>query len=137
MPSYREDNKKHCYKFYNANPKKKLTVGDCVIRAITKASGEEYIKVYDSLCEIGRGLCCPPNWKDAFEEYLKNNGFVKMKQPKKPNGKKYTVTELAKEIKKGRIVVSIARHLTCIVDGTIYDTWDCSQKCVGNYWIKK
>ena len=32
--------------------------------------------------------------------------------------------------KKGRYILNMAGHWSCCVDGVIYDTWDCSDKCV-------
>lgn len=31
---------------------------------------------------------------------------------------------------KGRYILNMAGHWSCCVNGVIYDTWDCSQKCV-------
>ena len=31
---------------------------------------------------------------------------------------------------KGSYILNMAKHLSCCVDGVIYDTWDCSDKCV-------
>ena len=31
---------------------------------------------------------------------------------------------------KGRYILNMAGHWSCCVDGIIYDTWDCSEKCV-------
>jgi hypothetical protein len=44
------------------------------------------------------------------------------------------------ELPKGRIVCRVSKHLTCVIDGILHDTWDCSKnetKCVYGYWIKK
>lgn len=43
------------------------------------------------------------------------------------------------ELPKGNIVVSVSGHLTCVKDGVIYDTYDCSRdgtRCVYGYWTK-
>lgn len=34
----------------------------------------------------------------------------------------------------GRYILQMANHLTACVDGVIYDTWDCSDKCVYRAW---
>lgn len=33
------------------------------------------------------------------------------------------------------IVIRIEGHLTCAVDGVIYDTWNCSDKVADCFWI--
>ena len=41
------------------------------------------------------------------------------------NGKRF-----CESYKKGRYILTMARHWSCCVDGVIYDTWDCSLKTV-------
>ena len=43
------------------------------------------------------------------------------------------------ELPKGTIICSVSKHLTCIKDGVLYDTYDCSRngtRCVYGYWYK-
>lgn len=44
----------------------------------------------------------------------------------------------ADELPKGRLVVAVSKHYTCVIDGVINDTYDCSRegtRCVYGYWI--
>lgn len=71
---------------------------------------------------------------------LSRFGYIKMKQPRKADGKKYTVNELnqiltKKQMQEG-VLVTVANHHTCIKDGKVKDTWDCRRKSVGNYYVK-
>lgn len=130
----------------NVNPKN-LNVGDCVIRAIAKASGESWDNVYKELCEIGFKKKRMPNNKIVYGYYLKKKGWKKCKMPRHCDNTRYTVAEFLDEYandndKMQNIIINVAKHLTCgAIDyygvGVLYDTWDCSQKCVGNYWIKE
>jgi hypothetical protein len=70
------------------------------------------------------------------------NGFVKMKQPKKPNGTKYTGVEFCGDIQNypfnypQRIFAHIGgHHVISIIDGIIYDSWNSSHGCIGNYYV--
>ncbi len=48
-----------------------------------------------------------------------------------------TVHFRADELPSGRLVVSVAKHLTAVIDGVIHDTHDCSRRgtrCVYGYW---
>ena len=122
---------------FNYNPKK-YRASDCVIRAIAYATDRPWEVVYQDLCRLGLSMYRMPNEKKVYEKYLENEGFIKQKMPKHDNGTKYSVEELAKELDtlySGRAVVSIARHLTSVQGGNIYDTWDCSDSKVGNYWV--
>jgi hypothetical protein len=36
-----------------------------------------------------------------------------------------------------RLVVAVSKHYTCVVNGVLEDTWDCSRggrRCVYGYW---
>jgi hypothetical protein len=48
-----------------------------------------------------------------------------------------TVHLRADELPLGRLVVSVSKHLTAVIDGVIHDTHDCSRyetRCVYGYW---
>ena len=82
-----------------------------------------------------------PTSKQVMEKVLEKFGYVKMKQPRKWDNSKYEVRELdeilsAKDMKQG-VLVTVANHHTCIVDGHIQDIWDCGEMSVGNYYVKR
>lgn len=135
IPSYRIENEHFSY--FNANPKNKKTVGDCVFRAISSALDKSWDDVFVGLSEIGLRLKAPANDKITFDEYLKSQGWVKMPQPKKSDNTKYKAKDFARLNNKNTYVISLAHHLSCIKDGKIIDTWDCGDYTVGNYWVKK
>lgn len=119
---------------YNANPKGRKT-DDCVVRALTFALKLPYEEVLKELYEtqLKTGYCLLG--KRVYERVLANHGFVKMKQPRHLDGRKYLVGEIDLLTRK-RCVVSMANHLTAAEDGFYYDTWDCRRKCIGNYYVK-
>lgn len=123
----------------NINPKGWKT-GDCVVRALAKANNITWEETYLALCKIGLKKCRMPNEKHTYEQFLKDNGWLKQKMPvwyDEYGGKnRYTVRELANEYPDKIMVVSVANHLTFIDKGTLYDLWNCGSKSVGNYWIK-
>lgn len=134
-PSYRQDNGHFC--FYNANPKNKLSAGDCVVRAISFASELDWDTVYTGLCEIGMKMKMMPNDRKVFDKYLDEIGFIKMKTPKDAYGYRYTAEQFARRNPNMLAILSLANHLTVIKDRKIVDTWDCDYYCVGNYWVKR
>jgi len=123
------------FKFHNQNPKGKK-VSDCVVRAISYAMGKSWYEVYDDLSILGRKMGDMPNNKPVFSKYLENSGWIKNKMPRHDDNTRYTLYDFAKE-NKGIFIVLIAHHLTVVENGQIIDTWNCSHKCVGNYWTKK
>ena len=124
------------FEFKNLNPKNKKTA-DCVIRALTVATGDSYEVIRDELIEIMKKTGYMINSKNAYERLLKARGWVKHKQPRYPDGLKFKVGEIGYLIKENEsAVVSLANHLTAIEKGKIVDTWDCRHKTIGNYYTK-
>lgn len=124
----------------NVNPKGHRT-GDCSTRAIVSVLGITYEQALKEQCEMAIKYCYGITCKETTDKVLEKYGWVKMKQPKKPNGKKYLVGEIdlvatTQELKNG-VLISMANHNTCAKDEDIIDIWDCRNKTIGNYWIKK
>ena len=127
------------YKYVNVNPKGRKT-GDCSTRALVGVLGITYEEALKLQCEEAIKSCYGITDKQVMERVLKKFGFIKMKQPRKSNGKKYTVGELyeiltSKQLEEG-VFVTIANHHTCIKHGYLQDIWDCRYKSVGNYYVK-
>ena len=123
------------YTTENVNPKNKKTT-DCVVRALTKATGRLYKDVYMELVALSLKTGYFINEKRLEDKFLEANGFVKMKQPRKSDNTKYEIGEIDKLIKRGTVIIRCAHHLTCVKDNVLYDTWDCRHKCISNYYIK-
>ena len=123
------------FRQYNANPHNKKAK-DCTIRAICTALNEAWGETYKGLFEIGFKKGLMPNEKNTFKEYLKKKGYNMEKQPKKANGKKYTIKEFYEQEAEANstYILQVRRHLTCIKNGVLLDTWNCSTYIVGNYW---
>ena len=123
--------------FYNANPNNNKT-GDCVIRAISVATGKSWDEVLDELTEVAHEVKSVPNNRDTYEIYLERNGFVRCKQPRKEDNTKYRGWEFLDSIKKTDTILCHigSYHIVAIKNKKIWDIWDDSQDCVGIYWIK-
>ena len=126
------------YQFLNVHPQGKL-VGDCVKRAITKAAEMDY---HDVQLELNRHKKLTgaktfnedKNWKSYVANVLNGTwrSFPAKRGQPRMNGERF-----CKAYPKGRYILSMAGHLSCCIDGVIYDTWDCTEKCVyGCYEIK-
>jgi len=99
------------------------TADDCVTRSIAIASGCDYRVVYDRLAaghhtKTGKrsardGIITKHKW---FKDYMcLRDG----------------------ELPTGRLVVSLSRHYTAVLDGVIHDTHDPQRngtRCVYGYW---
>lgn len=123
------------YRKENVNFKNKKT-SDCVIRALSKASGKEYKQVAQELFDLYMKHGYMINDKHTYEKWLENNGFVKHKQPRKRDNTKYLVGEINELIRLSEnAVISCANHLTCVCNDELVDSWDCRRKTIGNYYV--
>ena len=138
------------FKYVNANPAGKRT-GDCIMRAVAEASRATWDECVDGLCAIAHDKRIAPQDPAAERELLKRLGFAQMKQPKKVNGKKLTGREfctwLDSQVLLGalpagvRVVANIgAHHVVAVIRDEsgrfrVHDTWDCTTRCVGTWWV--
>ena len=124
------------FHFYNHNPKHRATT-DCVVRAVGVATGSGWDDTLMALTELSLKLKVMPNNKECYDKYLQSLGWTKHRQPRKPDGKKYTGEEFCKMLERGHkpIVANIGgHHVVCIKDGKVWDTWNSTDGCIGNYW---
>lgn len=118
------------FEFSNPHPNGKI-VGDCVKRAFTHATGDDYREISRQLNRIKRELGAKAyNSDEVWREFINRKGwrseyFKAVKGQKRMNGERFCESHPV-----GTYVLSMAGHLSCCIDGIIYDTWDCSEKCV-------
>ncbi len=108
------------------------SVGDCAVRAIAIATEEDYKVVYSKLKTLNSGSSCRNGTpKKVSRKYLSEIGWIRL-----PNisgigvGIKYHLNDydLEEFIKKyPRMILQVSKHLTCIIDGKLNDTYDCSR----------
>ena len=122
-------------RYFNPNPLKKDT-GDCVVRAMVKATGKDWDTVYNELFQLGFELKVMPNSDEAWKEYLERNGFIKHKITNKKGSKRPTVQSFSEKNKKGTFVLNVANHIVTCEDGYYYDVWDSGEKSLYGYWEK-
>jgi len=139
------------FRYFNANPKGRITA-DCSIRAISKATGLDYNDVVMGLAQVQCETGYEPTTGKGLEIYMDSIGWEKQSQPKKSSGKKYTGEEFCKLLNKEKkdsspIIAHIGgNHIVAIVptdmndpqeNWKVFDIWDSTDGCIGNYWTKK
>ena len=122
------------YIFYNANPAK-ILVGDCVVRAISKATGMNWEDAYKELVFKGFEMYDMPNSNAVWETYLLENGFERFNLPT-DCPKCYTVREFADEYNKGTYIVGTGTHAIAVIDGRYFDTFDTGDETI-SYFLRK
>lgn len=126
------------YTYYQPNKQDiKRKVGDCSVRAISKALKLNWYEAYDMLCSIGREFQAMPNSKITYEHLLKTNNFKYVGISNKRGTKKPTVESFTKEHKTGTYCLHTKKHMVTVVDGVYYDTWNSGRQCLYGYWVKE
>jgi hypothetical protein len=120
--------------------------GDCVVRAIAIATQRPYQQIYErvnraalrertgkrkrSISNARTGV-----YKSSIHRVMQELGWEWT--PTMQIGSGCIVHLRPDELPPGRLVVSVSKHLTAVIDGVIYDTHDCSRRgtrCVYGYW---
>ena len=120
------------YKFCNPHPQGKF-VGDCVKRAITIATGKDYKEISRELNRFKKAhnADCFNDWRRNVEPYLKERlNAAKMSFPAVKGEPRMNGTRFCEYYPDGTYVLQMANHVVCCKNGILYDTWDCSEKCV-------
>ena len=119
---------------YNPNPFG-LRVGDCVIRAISKASNQSWEKTYIDLCVQGFMLGDLPSSNAVWSAYLKHKSFKRHTIEDCPDC--YSVEDFCREHPKGVYVIGTGSHAVAVVDGSYYDAWKSGNETPVYYFEKE
>lgn len=123
------------YSYFNENPKGR-NVGDCTVRAISKAIGRDWAETYLALCVQGFIDCDMPSSNAVWGNYLRQLGYVRHIIPDAcPDC--YTVLQFAEEHPRGTYILALSGHVVCVQDGTLYDSWDSGNETPLYYWCKE
>ena len=122
------------YKYYNANVLNKYE-DDCVIRAISCATGKSWDYVYDYLSDIAQYEGTLLDKRDFVIKYLD-------KMYKRVNTPKGTVGYISSLFPNNTILITMKGHITCSKPNkngipTIYDTFDPRDREAEFVWIVK
>ena len=115
----------------NPNPQSKL-VGDCVIRAISIATGMDWEKTYIKIAIQGFIMGDMPSSNSVWGAYLQDNGFVK--EVCRGCG---SVREFCDSHPYGTYILATGSHVVAIIDGDYYDTWDSGDEYPVFYFKKE
>ena len=123
------------YSYYNPHPSKRR-IGDCVIRALTKALNKSWKDVYLELSLEGYLRCDLPNADIVWGKYLLKKGFCRRLIPDDGFGD-YTVEDFCIDHPQGTYVLGTGSHAVCVQDGTIFDAWNSSREVVIYYFERQ
>lgn len=113
------------FSYHNANPRDRH-VNDCTVRAISLATGRTWDETYRELSQFAQAQAIMPDDVVYIDEYL---------------GRRYplvcdceslniTVGEFVSNHPTGIYLITMAGHITCSINGVIYDTFDPSSRFI-------
>ena len=110
-------------------------VGDCAVRAIALALGVDWEDAYVMLADAGLAMCDLPNSNATIDAVLRMNGFYKEMLPATRHDT-YTAEDFCRDNPIGVYVLGFGTHVTTVIDGDIYDIWDCSKEIPQYFWVR-
>ena len=114
------------YRFHNQNSHQRF-VDDCTVRAISLAENRTWNETYDKLSDLARSKGLMFNSVKFIEDYL--DYFYK-----RVYCNSISVGDFADNNTKGTYLVTMPNHITVVIDGTIYDTFDPSDRVMRCAW---
>ena len=123
------------YVEFNPNPIGS-NVGDCVIRALSLATGEDWETTYLDLCKLGLEMHDMPSANYVWGTYLKERGFIREVIPNTcPSC--YSVKDFCIDNPVGLFVLATGSHVVTVLNGNYYDSWDSGNEIPIYVWRKE
>lgn len=120
----------------------KGSAGDCVTRAIAIANNMDYKQTYTLVANYVKQATGTKSArsgvpKKVVKKIMDDLGWTYVATMKVGRGCNTHLID--NELPKGIIIAQVSKHITCIINGVINDTYDCSRggrRCVYGYWYK-
>ena len=117
------------YQYYNANALNKFE-DDCVIRAISCATGKSWDYVYEYLSDIAQYEGTLLDKRDFVIKYL-DKTFRRLW------GISGTVGEVSAMYPNSTLLITTKGHIVCSKNGVVYDTFDPRDRIAEFVWLVK
>lgn len=114
------------FKYYNANPLGRK-VNDCTVRAISLATNSDWDSTYDRLSEYAQTQAIMPSDVNYIDEFLESN-YTKVYTKRDSN--RITVEEFLDSNPYGIFLITMNGHITCAIDGCVYDTFNPGKRVI-------
>ena len=112
------------------------TVGDCAVRAVSKALDISWEAAYIMIASNGFSMGDMPSSDSVWGSVLRQNGFYRKAIPNTcPDC--YTAEDFARDNPIGTFVLGFGGHVATIVDGYLYDAWNSSGEIPVYVWFRK
>lgn len=123
------------WKKFNNNPTER-NVGDCAVRAVSKALDKDWETAYLMIAMNGYQMGDMPSSDAVWGSVLRQNGFYRKIIPNScPDC--YTAEDFCLDNPNGTFVLGFGGHVATVVDGVLYDSWDSSKEIPIYTWYRK
>ncbi|MBR5270865.1 MAG: hypothetical protein IKV64_01645 [Clostridia bacterium] len=122
------------YSYFNPNPCGNR-VGDCVIRAISKALNQAWEDTYIELTIQGYIMGDLLSSNAVWGAYLKSKGFAR-EIVSNDCPECYTINDFCNEYPQGVFVIGTGTHAVAVINGIIFDTWNSGDETPIYYYKK-
>lgn len=139
-----------CFRFHDANPKGKKT-GDCVLRALSVVFDRSWDDMLDDLVSYAHKYKQMANDPILYSKYVKDNGYVQVKQPVHADGTKVSGRDLCNAFSSMNdgvthpVLLRLGTHHVSVISYVkdekgiyhykVLDTWNCSEDKVGKMYM--
>jgi len=110
--------------------------GDCTVRAFALAAGLSYRVAWQMLYQAqGRHRMTGFRLPELLDLEPDTFGVVRrLPFPAERGAPRMTAPEFAARYPRGSYVLRMAGHVAAIEDGVLYDSFDCSDRCIYTAW---
>ena len=109
---------------------------DCMVRSVTLATGRTYSEVHSIMYGHGwraKRSSSDRNWELQITSTLRDLGFT-WKRVSFPGIKGEPRRTALTMPSTGTWILRSAKHVACLKEGVLLDTWNSSEKCVYFAW---
>lgn len=111
-------------------------MGDCSVRAISKALGLGWDEAYIKTTIAGLNMCDMPSSNSVWGAVLRKEGYRRKNLPDTcPDC--YTVEDFCEDHPQGTYVIGTGTHVVTAIDGDYFDAWDSGKEIPTYYWEKE
>ena len=120
---------------FNNNPTGR-NVGDCAVRAISKALKMDWETAYLNIVRNGFQMGDMPSADSVWGALLRQHGFYRSAIPNTCPAC-YTAADFCRDHPEGTYVLGFGGHVATVVDGDLYDSWNSSNEIPVYVWYRK
>ena len=121
--------------YYNPNPTGR-NVGDCAVRAISKAFDIDWEEAYDLISDTARLMGDMPSANSVWGAVLRQNGFYRKAIPNScPDC--YTAEDFCIDHPYGTYVLGFGGHVATVKNGRLFDSWNSSKEIPQYFWEER